>query len=287
MNLNEAFATYRDLVLNLCSDRAKQTEIGRWINHIAEAVGDTELEHMNSKTILKLRVHLSNKELAPQSIYHCLSLLRRVLNRAVEWELYPGPVPKIRMPKFNNSRIRFLTPSEAKKLLETLQILSPIWHDISLFALNTGLRRGEILSITPAQINLNSMHCHILDSKTGTGRAVPLNRTALNIVKKYIASSQNPSKPIFNDNQEPINPYAKYFREAVKNCGLNAGITDRRNQVCFHTLRHTFASWLVQSGVSLQVVSELMGHSSLKMTLRYAHLAPDEKRDAVNVLPLA
>ena len=70
------------------------------------------------------------------------------------------------------------------------------------------------------------------------------------------------------------------FERAVKAVGLNDGITDARQKVVFHTLRHTFASWLVQRGTPLYTVAELMGHSSIEMTKRYAHLAPDTVRRA-------
>ena len=66
----------------------------------------------------------------------------------------------------------------------------------------------------------------------------------------------------------------------MKDLGLNDGITDRRQKLVFHSLRHTFASWLVQMGKPLYTVSQLLGHSDLKMTMRYAHLAPDTQRAA-------
>ena len=70
------------------------------------------------------------------------------------------------------------------------------------------------------------------------------------------------------------------FEQAVKEIGLNDGVSDRRRKVVFHTLRHTFASWLVQMGTPLYTVSRLLGHSDLKMTMRYAHLAPETQRAA-------
>ncbi len=74
------------------------------------------------------------------------------------------------------------------------------------------------------------------------------------------------------------------FDRTVAALGLNAGIEDGRQKICFHGLRHTFASWLVEQGVDLFVVKELMGHSVLAMTERYSHLAPDALRLAVGKL---
>lgn len=284
MKLNEAFTHYRELVLTVTSARSSQTEVGRWANHLAPVLGDSDLSEISSRHLLQLERDLRKKNLSPQSVYHCLSLLRRVLNRAVEWEFYPGPLPKFRMPKFNNKRVRFLTKNEAACLLTELWHRSPLWHDIALFALHTGMRRGEILAVTPAQIDLEAHRCHVLDSKTSTGRTIPLNATALSVVLRHMGKAANPSLPLFTEKSGPVNPHARFFRQAVRACGLNAGITDRRTQICFHSLRHTFASWLVQAGVHLHVVSQLLGHASLKMTLRYAHLAPEEAHHAVDKL---
>jgi integrase len=77
----------------------------------------------------------------------------------------------------------------------------------------------------------------------------------------------------------------KQFRKAVKNCGFNDGISDRRQRVVFHTLRHTFASWLVQAGVPIAAVSQLLGHSNIQLTMRYAHLANDQAHHAVDLIP--
>ena len=74
------------------------------------------------------------------------------------------------------------------------------------------------------------------------------------------------------------------FRDTVSDLGFNEGITDRRDKVVFHTLRHTYASWLVQNGIDLYTVMRLMGHSTIAMTERYAHLAPNNLKNAVKTL---
>jgi site-specific recombinase XerD len=84
-----------------------------------------------------------------------------------------------------------------------------------------------------------------------------------------------------------IGAISKSFARVVKALGFNDGIDDDRQKVVFHTLRHTYASWLVMSGVDLYTVQKLMGHSTIAMTERYSHLAPEHLRKAVNMFVAA
>ena len=74
------------------------------------------------------------------------------------------------------------------------------------------------------------------------------------------------------------------FARAVKESGLNDGVSDSRQKVVFHTLRHTFASWVIQEGYPIALASEMLGHSSINLTMRYAHLAPSQIRQAVEMV---
>nr|WP_320194313.1 site-specific integrase [uncultured Desulfobacter sp.] len=176
------------------------------------------------------------------------------------------------MPQFDNRRVRYLSRPEFDLLLNILKQKSKAWVDISLFAVNTGLRRGEIFNLGFENINKSDRNICILDSKTHKNRVIPLNGTAFKII------SDNKNRKTFTLSAPKI------FEQAVKESGLNDGIKDSRQKVVFHTLRHTFASWLVQGGVTLEVVSKLLGHSSLNMTMRYAHLAPSQAEAAVNII---
>ena len=284
MTLNDAFDLYQQLVLSSSSKRGITTEMGRWQHHIAPFLGNMPLDGVKNVQIMQLRKVLEEKSLSPQSVYHCLSLVRRVLRRAVEWELYAGPVPVFRMPKFDNRRLRFLSEAEAAYLLQNLSSRSELWHDITKFALYTGLRAGEIYGLMPYHVDIAIRSVKIYDTKNTLSRVIPLNDIALNIVEKYYRHSVQ-SLPLFNHNGELPAAHYKVFRCAIKACGFNRGIKDRRERVCFHTLRHTFASWLVQKGYPLAMVGTLLGHKDIKMTMRYAHLAPDQERQAVSALP--
>jgi len=281
-SITDAWNLYSQLVLANSSYNSRISEEGRWNLHIvAHFGGDYAIQNITSKGLLELRVALTCKHLSPQTVAHCLSLLRRVLNRAVEWGLSADPVPSFKMPKFDNKRLRFLTPEEAKQLLMELSFKSGIWHDITLFALHTGLRAGELLRLRPCHIDHRSGLIHVLDTKTSENRTIPLNNMALAVLNRR---ERIRGEYIFTDQGKQITYITRIFRRAVEACGLNTHTNDRRQRVVFHTLRHTFASWMVQQGVPLAVVGQLLGHRSLQMTMRYAHLAPAQGAAAVKSL---
>lgn len=284
MTLNEAFDLYQQLVLSSSTHKAITTETGRWQHHIAPFLGNFPLEEIRNLQIIQLKRKVEMKNLSPQSVYHSLSLVRRVLRRAVEWELYPGPVPVFRMPQFDNRRLRFLSEPEAAFLLQTLGTRSELWRDIAVFALHTGMRASEIYHLMPSHIDINHRFVRVYDTKNSLNRSIPLNEESFKIVLRYISKSHS-SYPLFTE--DGIFPEQHYgiFRSAVKSCGFNKGIKDRRDRVCFHTLRHTFASWLVQRGCPLAMVGSLLGHKDIKMTMRYAHLVPEYGISAVAALP--
>lgn len=254
-------------------------DIQRYQRHIYPYWSDKDFLTLSVKDIILYRQYLSTVNLSPQSIKHCLSLLRRALNRAVQLEFLPIQVPHFEMPVTNNARIRFLTPKEASLLLSILRERSELWHDISLFALNTGLRASELFSLQPISYNQALKSIVLFETKNNLTRIVPLNEIAYSVLEKYLAMNM---QFVFSDYK--IKQVSKIFRDCVEISNLNKNIRDSRNRVVFHTLRHTFASWLVQQGISIPVVGNLLGHKDLKMTMRYSHLAPDQNRYAVTIL---
>ena len=121
------------------------------------------------------------------------------------------------------------------------------------------------------------------DTKSGKTRAAIMTSS----VKDMFDSRERgePSSLVFEDRRgKRIASISTTFDRVVKEIGLNEGIDDNRLRVVFHTLRHSFASWLVQVGVPLYTVAKLMGHATLRMTERYSHLAPDHLQAAVKIL---
>lgn len=184
------------------------------------------------------------------------------------------------MPKFDNARTRFLSQGEAQKLISYLFESSQLWYDIALISLNTGMRLSEIIKLKVSNINLSSQYVSAMDTKNRKNRYIPLNNTAFEVFSRNTKGKENSDHVFLHENKK-INIYNNVFTRAVKKCGFNNNITDNRQKVVFHTLRHTFASWLVQQGTPLAVVSSLLGHSSIQMTMRYAHLAPEQGQNAV------
>jgi integrase len=244
---------------------------------------------MNSITPLdldKLRLDMDKCGLSAQTIKHVLGIVRRVYRKAAVWRIYSGPIPTdaISMPKPDAERMRYLTKQEAAALLCTLQKLSPLWHDIALLSMYTGMRLDDILKLRGRQINITSGIIDVIEAKPGTYTAY-LPEPAKVMLQTRITA---PDDLIFPSPRggEKIHKAGKPFRRAVKLCGFNDTVSDPRYKVVFHTLRHTFASWLAQQGESINVIAQLMGHATLKMTQRYAKLSPDTKHTAVNKLNL-
>jgi integrase len=223
-------------------------------------------------------------EVSPATVNRALAVLKSMFNRAIEWDkATENPCKRVKMLKENNKRLRFLEKEEIGRLLGAIDELMLInKHDqyihlkpIIIVALNTGMRKGEILGLKWRDIDIQRKTIHLSDTKNGDDRYVPMNDI---VIKTIIAVPKNKDSAYIFCNQrgEPYGDIKKSYLSAVK----KAGIIDFH----FHDLRHTFASQLVMAGVDLNTVRDLLGHKSLEMTLRYSHLSPEHKQRAVDVL---
>ncbi|OGQ85639.1 MAG: hypothetical protein A2464_09565 [Deltaproteobacteria bacterium RIFOXYC2_FULL_48_10] len=188
---------------------------------------------------------------------------------------------KKKISQNNNARIRFLSYLEAEKLLKELESRSNDLFEKSIISLHCGLRASEIFKLTWSQVDLEHGILNIINSK-GKDRSVYMSKE----VRLLIASKKRglPDSLIYPGRQNKASSQiSQVFRE-VANKLFNKGVADRREKVTFHSLRHTCASWMVMQGISLYLVQKVLGHSTIQVTERYAHLAPDQMQLAANAI---
>jgi integrase len=206
-----------------------------------------------------------------------LALIRHLLRLAEEWGYVPKAA-KVRLGREPDGRLRFLTEDEAVRLLDACALSqNPYLLTIVTVALYTGARRGEILGLTWERVDVARGVLRFDKTKNGRRREVPMGEP----VYRALMALPGPKAEglVFRrSNGAAWGSIRTGFERAVR----LAKIDDFR----FHDLRHTCASWLVMAGRHLKEVQEILGHRTFAMTLRYAHLAPGQLRDAVAALPV-
>ena len=236
---------------------------------------DVKVVGINSRLLegyRKARLEMGNKK---ATVNRDVAVLRNMLNKAVEWEeLNINPIAGVKQYREIPSKIMHFTDDEIEKLLNVSgERLKPI----ILTALHTGIRRAQLLSLKWSNINFENRTIYIENGKWGRWQEIPINDTLYNVL--FEMKQKSTGEYIFTkDNGEPCGDIKKSFNTILRKAGLkDTGKT-------FHTLRHTFASRLVMAGVDLPTIKELMGHSSINTTMRYAHVDQQHKREAIDKL---
>ncbi|MBW1995685.1 MAG: site-specific integrase [Deltaproteobacteria bacterium] len=271
------------------ANKRARDDVSRYNNHIAKRFADKRMNQISAFDLERMKSELLKEGLAPATVKHVLVIIRQVFNKAIAWGLYKGenPVKAVRMPVVQNQRQRFLSHEEAALLLKTLAAMrTPDLHDMALLSLHTGLRAGEIFGLKGYDLDFKNDLIRITDPKNKITRHAYMTTAVKEMLRR-----RRPNIPegfVFPDrNGKRITNISKRFGEIIKRLGFNEGVSDRRQQVTFHSLRHTFASWLALQGESLITIRDMLGHKTTAMTERYSHLIPDHKRKAVTKLELS
>ncbi len=262
---------------------------------------DTRLENIRYVDVETYQKHLkrlpTNKGTirTDAAVNREMSCLHHVFSKAVEWEMIENTPFNRGKPltlKENNKRFRFLTDEEAGRLIAECP---GHLRRIVTCAINTGMRKQEILTLTWPQVRNGFIY--LQKTKTNEPREIPIN-DELDRMFQQIRREQNPGtrmvftfakgedklkgkEPIHKrQGLEPVPEAITDIKNAFSAAVMRAGIRDFK----FHDLRHTFASQLVMRGASLKEVQELLGHKNITMTMRYAHLSQESKKKAVNLL---
>jgi integrase len=205
-----------------------------------------------------------------------LQMLKRMFNLAIDWGyLAENPARKVRLfSEKDNLKERILTEDEELRLVDA----SPAYMKAIIFcALNTGMRRGEILNLRWDRVDFERRTIRVDRTKSGKPRCVGINTTLLELLRRRRMEEPR-SELVFPSLRtgRAFVEIGKAFRRACK----SASITGLR----FHDLRHTFASRLIERGVDIVTVKELLGHSTITLTQRYTHSRDEQRRRAVERL---
>ncbi|MBW1768069.1 MAG: site-specific integrase [Deltaproteobacteria bacterium] len=260
------------------SVNAEKILFEKWLKPVIGKMAFKEIVPLHFE---KIKKNMLKKQKAPRSIEYALAVARQIWNMAQRDGITDkeSPTREVKKPKIDNKRVRFLTHDEADRLLEHLSIKSQQVHDMALLSLHTGMRASEIFSLSWSSIHTDTGIIDVFDAKGGSRQAHMTKR-----IKEMFLSRdcESPNNLVFKDrNGKQIKQASNTFERTVDDLDFNKSVTDHRQKVLFHTLRHTYASWLVQQGEPLYTVQKLMGHASIAMTERYSHLAPDNLKSAV------
>lgn len=279
--------------------------------HFYEPFGNKPLTELSPALVDQWRTQRLKNGISVETVNRNIATLKAAVSKAVLWgfmELHP--LERLKLMKADRSaKVRFLSADEEQRLRDAAiereqQIKAErdnanhwrrernydLYPDLNqyqyadhmrpmiLLSINTGLRQGEVFSLKWENVNFERSLLTIEGAyaKSGKTRHIPLNSEALHVLKSWRQQSESTDLVFPSIDNKPFNT-VKTSWKGIRNA---AKIKNFR----WHDMRHHFASRLVMAGVDLNTVRELLGHSDLAMTLRYAHLAPEHKANAVEKL---
>jgi integrase len=265
--------------------------------HMAGILADLPFNSIAPFHLERIKKDMTDKKKSDRTIQYVLQLTRHVFNTAAKLGVYMGPSPTkaVKWPKIDNMKLRYLSIEEAEKLLAALAAKSQNLHDAALLSLHCGLRFGEIAVLTFSCVNWTAGTLAILNAKTGSRTAYLTKRATEMLKTRKQAREKNgkkvkPDELIFpkrSGKEGTMEQASNVFTETVKELGFNEGITDRKQRVTFHTLRHSMATHLYESTHDLYLVQRSLGHATGTMTARYAKMSENRLREGAAALQKA
>jgi integrase len=266
--------SWQDAVVRYLSEQSEKKSLVtdkfhlRWLDGYLH---DKCLDDINKATLDKLKAEKLKTGVTNATVNRVLSTVQKILNAAKkEWEWLDN-VPSTKKLTEPENRVRWLTQSEAEKLLNELPAHLGL---MARFSLATGLREKNVTQLQWAQVDMQR-RCAWIDaenSKSKKAIAVPLNDNALSVLRSQVGKHEG---YVFTYKGHPV---TRANNHAWRKALVRAGIENFR----WHDLRHTWASWHVQNGTPLNVLKELGGWADLTMVLRYAHLSSEHLASYAN-----
>lgn len=251
------------------------------VNKLLPVFGTTAIEDITPQMI---KAYLDKRDdLTKTTINRYRGTLSMIFQEAIRnGKAKENPARLVRLHREDNSRIRFITYAEEAIIREIIRQRCPIHEPEFTLALETGMRRGELYALEWDRVDFERRQLILPKTKNGTARVVILTAAARSALEQLWKrrNLESPKVCLTRYGEPMISPRAWFelvMEEATK---TSASLKD----VTWHIFRHTYISRLVMAGVDLRTVQELAGHKDIKMTTRYAHLAPAHKLAAVDRL---
>lgn len=254
------------------------------LTQFLRCAGEIQLNEINLRLLEAFLLSVFSR--SRHSAFQHFRNLRAAFNKAIEWDyLVDNPFRKYRFPKLPKVHPAFISEVEFEKILENVK--TNLLKDVYTTLFYTGMRAGELINLKWNNVELESRIITVrntleFSTKGKKDRIIPINGKLLRVLQKHFPKLISLNTPQFVFERIPgikltIDYLSKHFKKAVRAAAMN-------DQIHLHSLRHSFASNLVQKGVNLYVVKELLSHEDLKTTQIYSHLQHQNLLDAVNLL---
>ena len=262
--------------------RSWQSDVSYLKNHLLPAFGKKFLDEIQKEDVIQFHFEFIKNGYAAGTANRTIILLRYMYNLAIKWELpniKHNPAKGIELLPDPPTKERFLDHTETYRLFHQVQQSdNPMLQYIVPMLILTGARRSEVLHMRWSDIDYEHKSWYIPVTKAGKPRYVPLSKQALLLLEQI---PRYASCDWVFPNPKTLDPFISIFN-SWNTARIRAGLKDVR----MHDLRHSFASFLVNSGRSIYEVQNLLGHTQTKTTQRYAHLSKSTLSDAANSIPI-
>jgi integrase len=238
-------------------------------------VGDLPLADVTPDVLRQWKATMQT-QYKPSTVHQYMKRLACVFAYALDCDwIAADPCRKVRKPSPGRGRLRFLTPDERVRLLAACaESRNPHLYAMVTLALNTGGRKNEIRGLLWSHVDVEAEVVRFVKTKTDRDRAVPLVGEALTLMRRLAQHRPAERRLVFprRDGQAPA-----AMEMAWRHARRRAGLADFH----FHDLRHTFASYMAMSGASLREIADVLGHSTIQVTMLYTHLIPSHTHSVV------
>jgi len=262
------------------SSRTEKLLYTHWIEPVLKNIPFDELSPV---AVERVKASMTKAGKSAKTITHALAVIRQVINLAKVRNVYTGEnvVSRVRKPRVDNAKLRYLTPEELDKLLAALRERSADVADQALLAASCGLRFGEVAGLEWVDVNFENRTLAIRDAKTGS-RTVFMSAPVEAMLRgRYEDGAKGLVFP--DENGERQARVSKTFQRVCDDL-FNEDVEDRRLRVTFHGLRHTFGSLLYQECGDIYLTGKALGHKTLVMAQRYAKMSETRLRQAFDTM---